>query len=207
MPFLCSSDRTSQSRSSLPGRAFSFHTTLNTATNIGGSGLSCRFVWNTPLSSWDRGKVTGTAGGSTTGLAPRRRRRLPRFCPARPGNGSCQRLQPIVTGEEYAESRRIPATSVLTRECTGAATVESSLGWCVPGSATSARADDTRQRRQARPLSIMFQYMKAIRLLAVSSGIDAGWVCSAGSGGCTPTVPGGVDYPDCGIRTRSGRRA
>lgn len=142
------------------GKGTSFYTTLNTPTNIGGSGLSCRFVWNTPLSSWDRGKVTGTAGGSTTGLAPRRRRRMPRFCPARTGKW----VLPTITADRYRGGiRRKPADSSHVRageECTGAATVESALGWCVQGSATSARADDTRQRRQARPLSIMFQYMK-----------------------------------------------
>ena len=45
------------------------------------------------------------------------------------------------------------------------------------------------------------------RLFAVSSGIDADWVCSAGSGGCRPTVPCVAGCRGCGIRMRSARRA
>lgn len=44
-------------------------------------------------------------------------------------------------------------------------------------------------------------------LFAVSSGIDADWVCSAGSGGCRPTVPCVAGCRGCGIRMRSARRA
>lgn len=45
------------------------------------------------------------------------------------------------------------------------------------------------------------------RLFAVSSGIGAGWVRPDVTVECRPTVPGGVDCRDCGIRTRCGRRA
>ncbi|CDZ87540.1 hypothetical protein CQZ88_04665 [Rhodococcus sp. ENV425] len=68
-------------------------------------------------------------------------------------------------------------------------------------------APDLPQPERLSPMGLNLGPCELKRLFVVSSGIDAGWVCSAGSGGCRPTVPGAVDSRDCGIRTQSVRRA